>query len=127
MRRLIEDLHISVNEKDAEIIRLKMHLGDERTRQTIQGRQIRKDASQNSLLNQSNATSASKANGPQDSPKNHKQAELSETKEFENRQDDSAQVRYLKEQLRDTISNSREQSSEQHTIINDLKQDCLNM
>jgi len=104
-----------------------MHLGDERTRQTIQGRQIRKDASQNSLLNQSNATSASKANGPQDSPKNHKQAELSETKEFENRQDDSAQVRYLKEQLRDTISNSREQSSEQHTIINDLKQDCLNM
>ena len=109
MRRLIEDLHISVNEKDAEIIRLRMHLGDERTRQSIQGRQLRKDASQNSLLNQSNATSASKANGPQDSPKNsQKQADLSETKEFENKQDDSAQVRYLKEQLRDTISNARE-------------------
>ena len=30
MRKLIEDLHISANEKDAEIIRLKMHLGDEK-------------------------------------------------------------------------------------------------
>ena len=32
MRKLIEDLHISVNEKDAEIIKLKMHLGDERSK-----------------------------------------------------------------------------------------------
>ena len=29
MRKFIEDMHISVTEKDAEIIRLKMHLGDE--------------------------------------------------------------------------------------------------
>ena len=32
MRKLIDDLHISVNEKDAEIIKLRMHLGDERTK-----------------------------------------------------------------------------------------------
>ena len=32
MRKFIEDLHISVNEKDAEIIKLKMHLGDERNK-----------------------------------------------------------------------------------------------
>ena len=32
MRKLIEDLHISASEKDAEIIRLKMHLGDEKVR-----------------------------------------------------------------------------------------------
>ena len=30
MRKLIEDLHISVNEKDAEIIKLRMNLTDER-------------------------------------------------------------------------------------------------
>lgn len=29
MRKFIEEMHISVTEKDAEIIRLKMHLGDE--------------------------------------------------------------------------------------------------
>jgi hypothetical protein len=29
MRKFIEDMHISVTEKDTEIIRLKMHLGDE--------------------------------------------------------------------------------------------------
>jgi hypothetical protein len=33
MRKFIEDLHISVTEKDAEIIKLKMHLGDERMKQ----------------------------------------------------------------------------------------------
>ena len=32
MRKMIEDLHISTSEKDAEIIRLKMHLGDEKVR-----------------------------------------------------------------------------------------------
>ena len=30
MRKLIEDLHISVGEKDAEIIKLRMNLTDER-------------------------------------------------------------------------------------------------
>lgn len=30
MRKLIEDLQMSVNEKDAEIIKLSMHLGDEK-------------------------------------------------------------------------------------------------
>jgi hypothetical protein len=33
MRKFIEDLSISVTEKDAEIIKLKMHLGDERMKQ----------------------------------------------------------------------------------------------
>jgi hypothetical protein len=32
MKKLIEDLQMSVNEKDAEIIRLNMHLGDEKKR-----------------------------------------------------------------------------------------------
>lgn len=32
MRKLVNDLHISATEKDAEIIKLKMHLGDERTK-----------------------------------------------------------------------------------------------
>lgn len=30
MRKFVEELSISVNEKDAEIINLKMHLGDEK-------------------------------------------------------------------------------------------------
>jgi hypothetical protein len=30
MRKLVEDLHISVNEKDAEIIKLRMNLTDEK-------------------------------------------------------------------------------------------------
>ena len=34
MRKFIEDLTISVTEKDAEIIKLKMHLGDERQKST---------------------------------------------------------------------------------------------
>ena len=45
MRKLIEDLHISSSEKDAEIIRLKMHLGDEKAKLRI------RQASQASLLN----------------------------------------------------------------------------
>ena len=32
MRKFIEELSISASEKDAEIIKLKMHLGDERTK-----------------------------------------------------------------------------------------------
>lgn len=30
MRTLVEDLSMSLNEKDAEIIKLNMHLGDEK-------------------------------------------------------------------------------------------------
>jgi hypothetical protein len=30
MKKTIEDLHMSLNEKDAEIIRLNMYLGDEK-------------------------------------------------------------------------------------------------
>jgi hypothetical protein len=30
MRKLIEELQMSLNEKDAEIIKLNMHLGDEK-------------------------------------------------------------------------------------------------
>ena len=32
MRKLVEDLQMSINEKDAEIIKLNMHLGDEKKR-----------------------------------------------------------------------------------------------
>mmetsp|Transcript_41181 Transcript_41181/g.39682 ORF Transcript_41181/g.39682 Transcript_41181/m.39682 type:complete len:101 (+) Transcript_41181:1057-1359(+) len=32
MKKLIEDLHMSISEKDAEIIKLNMHLGDEKKR-----------------------------------------------------------------------------------------------
>ena len=62
MRKLIEDLHISASEKDAEIIRLKMHLGDEKVRMRI------RQQSQASLLNQSkDPGSASKPTRLQDS------------------------------------------------------------
>lgn len=30
MRKLLEDMQMSLNEKDAEIIKLNMHLGDEK-------------------------------------------------------------------------------------------------
>lgn len=32
MRKLVEELSMSINEKDAEIIKLSMHLGDEKKR-----------------------------------------------------------------------------------------------
>ena len=32
MRKLVEELQMSLNEKDAEIIKLNMHLGDEKKR-----------------------------------------------------------------------------------------------
>ena len=36
MRKFIQDLHISVTEKEAEIVKLKMHLSDDvRSRQTF--------------------------------------------------------------------------------------------
>jgi len=54
MRKLIEDLHISSSEKDAEIIRLKMHLGDEKVKQRM------RQTSQASLLNTSKDGSATK-------------------------------------------------------------------
>ena len=63
MRKLIEDLHISASEKDAEIIRLKMHLGDEKARS-----RVRHQTSQASLLNHSkDPGSASKPTRLQDS------------------------------------------------------------
>ena len=32
MRKFMEEMHITANEKDAEIIKLKMHLGDEKNK-----------------------------------------------------------------------------------------------
>ena len=53
MRKLIEDLQMSVNEKDAEIIKLSMHLGDEKKKfQNL----IRKQ-SQKSLLKNASTSS----------------------------------------------------------------------
>jgi hypothetical protein len=34
MRKFIEEISITVTEKDAEIIKLKMHLGDEKQKQS---------------------------------------------------------------------------------------------
>ena len=50
MRKNIEELHISVNEKDAEIIKLRMHLGDEKAKAN---QRLRPVSSTNSLMNQS--------------------------------------------------------------------------
>ena len=50
MRKNIEDLNISVNEKEAEIIKLRMHLGDEKAKAN---QRMRPDSSRNSLVNQS--------------------------------------------------------------------------
>lgn len=49
MRKNIEELHISVNEKDAEIIKLRMHLGDEKAKAN---QRLRPASSSNSLVNQ---------------------------------------------------------------------------
>lgn len=57
MRKNIEDLHISVNEKDAEIIKLRMHLGDEKAKAN---KRLRPVSSQNSLVNQSSIASNKK-------------------------------------------------------------------
>ena len=71
MRKLIEDLHISASEKDAEIIRLKMHLGDEKAKGRL------RQTSQASLLNQSKEPgSASKPtrlhdSSQQETPRHH--------------------------------------------------------
>ena len=46
MRKNIEDLHISVTEKDAEIIKLRMQLGDEKAKAN---QRLRPASSSNSL------------------------------------------------------------------------------
>ena len=58
MRKLIEDLSMSLNEKDAEIIKLSMHLGDEKKKfQNLIRKQsqksLLKNASTNSLMKKS--------------------------------------------------------------------------
>lgn len=58
MRKLVEELSMSLNEKDAEIIKLNMHLGDEKKRfQNLIRKQsqksLAKDASQSSLIKRS--------------------------------------------------------------------------
>lgn len=57
MRKNIEELHISVNEKDAEIIKLRMHLGDEKAKAN---QRLRPASSTNSLVNQSGIASNTK-------------------------------------------------------------------
>jgi len=48
MKKLVEDLQMSVSEKDAEIIKLNMHLGDEKKR--YQNLKRIQQSSQKSLL-----------------------------------------------------------------------------
>ena len=57
MRKMIEDLHISASEKEAEIIRLKMHLGDEKAKSRMR---------QSSTNLHKDTGSASKPTRPQD-------------------------------------------------------------
>eukprot|EP00347_Sterkiella_histriomuscorum_P011767 403371170 len=62
MRKVVEELSMSINEKDAEIIKLNMHLGDEKKRfQNLIRKQsqksLMKDASSSSLIKRSADTS----------------------------------------------------------------------
>ena len=61
MRKLIEELGISLGEKDAEIIRLKMHLGDEKSKQMALNRSGLK-SSQQDLLDQTLSTKSHRHN-----------------------------------------------------------------
>ena len=63
MRKLVEELSMSVNEKDAEIIKLNMHLGDEKKRfhnllRKQSQKSLIKDASSSSLIKRSADTSS---------------------------------------------------------------------
>lgn len=58
MKKLVEELSMSISEKDAEIIKLNMHLGDEKKRfQNLIRKQsqksLMKDASSSSLIKRS--------------------------------------------------------------------------
>ena len=48
LRRNVEELHLSVTEKDSEIIKLRMHLGDEKAKAISR---LRPASSRNSLAN----------------------------------------------------------------------------
>lgn len=63
MKKLVEDLSMSLNEKDAEIIKLSMHLGDEKKKfQNLIRKQSQKSLAQNasssSLIKKSIDTSS---------------------------------------------------------------------
>jgi predicted metalloenzyme YecM len=59
LRKFIEDMHISVTEKDAEIIKLKMHLGDEiRNKQPQRVRRSLNESRDNLQLNQTSMLAA---------------------------------------------------------------------
>jgi hypothetical protein len=53
MRKFMEDMSISANEKDAEIIKLKMHLGDEKNRNMQSARESVKSFKRTQDLNAS--------------------------------------------------------------------------
>lgn len=58
MKKLMEDMQMSINEKEAEIIRLNMHLGDEKKKYISLFRKqsqksLIKDASSSSLVKRS--------------------------------------------------------------------------
>ena len=76
MRKNIEDLHISVNEKDAEIIKLRMHLGDEKAKAN---QRLRPASSSTSLVNQSGIASNNKNQNNQNLSARLKSQETSPT------------------------------------------------
>ena len=56
MRKLIEEMQMSLNEKDAEIIKLNMHLGDEKKK----FQNLLRKQSQKSLLHNASTSSLMK-------------------------------------------------------------------
>ena len=115
MRKLVEDLHISASEKDAEIIRLRMHLGDEKAKQT------RRNASQASLLNHSkDPGSASKPTRLQDSQNgspNHNKKKSStqriEKEISEIQRSHQHEMNHLQEKLKDQNRTAKERADAQ--------------
>jgi chromosome segregation ATPase len=62
MRKIVEDLQMSINEKDAEIIKLNMHLGDEKKR--LQNLMRMQHSSQKSLAHNASTQSLLKPKEP---------------------------------------------------------------
>ena len=127
MRKLIEEMHISGGEKDAEIIRLKMHLGDEKARSRM------RQTSQASLLNHSKVepSSASKPTRLQDSRNEspmHRHPNPSNQTDFsEMQKSHSAEIKHLSDKLKDCQLRAKERAESQEQVISELKQDCYNM
>ena len=111
MRKFIEEMSISVTEKDAEIIKLKMHLGDERHKQN-----------QRTKI-QENQISV---------PEHDYQELLEENEQLRNQMSDlknshKQEVRRLKDILKNSHSGTELHSKEQEETIIGLREECFRM